>query len=66
MVEPKDLEPAFPKVSEDLRTQYLLGYYAPQRGEGWFVSEDRVRMKDPALQEKYQLRYRTGYYANSQ
>ena len=27
--DPADLEPAFQHVSEDLRTQYLLGYYAP-------------------------------------
>ena len=27
--DPKDLEPAFARVSDDLRTQYVLGYYAP-------------------------------------
>ncbi len=32
VVDPKDLEPAFKHVSDDLRTQYLLGYYAPKRG----------------------------------
>ena len=32
VVEPKDLEPAFEQVSDDLRTQYLLGYYAPPSG----------------------------------
>ena len=26
----KDLAPAFAKVSDDLRTQYVLGYYAPE------------------------------------
>ncbi len=61
-----DLEPAFAKVSDDLRTQYVLGYYAPQRGADTSFRTIRVRMKDPALRDKYQLRYRTGYYANSQ
>ncbi len=33
--DPSDLEPAFRHVSEDLRTQYLLGYYAPHgTGDG--------------------------------
>lgn len=60
----RDLEPAFARLSDDLRTQYVLGYYAPQRKtEGAFRSV-RVRMKDAALQEKYQLRHRSGYYAN--
>ena len=30
--DPADLEPAFRHVSDDLRTQYLLGYYSPQSG----------------------------------
>ena len=63
--EPKDLEPAFRKVSEDLRTQYLLGYYAPQRGRDNSFRAIKVRMKDPALKGKYELRYRSGYYADA-
>ena len=66
VVDKTDLEPAFAKVSDDLRTQYVLGYYAPQRGADASFRTIRVRMKDPALRDKYQLRYRTGYYANSQ
>lgn len=59
----RDLEPAFARVSDDLRTQYLLGYYAPQRkGEGGFRAV-KVRMKDAALQGKYQVRHRSGYYS---
>lgn len=59
----KDLEPAFARVSDDLRTQYLLGYYAPQhKGDGGFRSV-RVRMKNAELQDKFQLRHRSGYYA---
>jgi len=59
-----DLAPAFAHVSDDLRTQYTLGYYAPQRAlnrEG--LRHITVRMKDPALRTKYTLRYRTAYYA---
>ena len=66
VVDKTDLEPAFAKVSDDLRTQYVLGYYAPQRGADASFRTIKVRMKDPALQGKYQLRYRTGYYANAQ
>lgn len=59
----KDLEPAFARVSDDLRTQYVLGYYAPQHeGDSAFRSV-RVRMKNAALQDSYQLRHRNGYYS---
>ena len=64
VTEAKDLAPAFAKVSDDLRTQYLLGYYAPQRGRDTSFRNITLRMKDPALAEKYALRYRSGYYAN--
>jgi Ca-activated chloride channel family protein len=60
----KDLTPALAKVSNDLRTQYLLAYYAPTRGKDTSFRTIAIRMKDPALREKYTLRYRTGYYAN--
>jgi len=60
----KDLEPAFARVSEDLRTQYVLGYYAPQRGADNSFRSVKVRMKDPELRDKYDLRHRSGYYAD--
>ena len=63
--EPRDLEPAFRHVSDDLRTQYLLGYYAPQRGKDDSYRRIEVRMTDEALRGKYDLRYRTGYYADA-
>lgn len=63
--EPKDLEPAFRHVSDDLRTQYLLGYYAPKRGTDNSYRRIEVRMVDTALRGKYDLRYRTGYYADA-
>ena len=62
---PKDLEPAFRHISDDLRTQYVLGYYAPQQnGENAF-RRIRVKLANPALNEKYSLRYRTGYYSDA-
>ena len=61
---PRDLEPAFRHVSEDLRTQYLLGYYAPEKnGDGSF-RRTRVTMTDAGLGEKYSLRYRSGYFGD--
>jgi Ca-activated chloride channel family protein len=65
VVDPKDLEPAFRHVSDDLRTQYLLGYYAPRRGKDDSYRTIKVRMTNEALQGKYELRYRAGYYADA-
>jgi Ca-activated chloride channel family protein len=63
--DPRDLEPAFARVSDDLRTQYVLGYYAPQKSKNTPAFRSiRVRMKDPELKEKYDLRYRNGYYGD--
>ena len=62
----KDLAPAFQKVSDDLRTQYVLGYYAPpktplSRSDGYRGL--KVQLIDPAEATKIGLRYRSGYYA---
>lgn len=59
-----DLAPAFQHVSDDLRTQYTLGYYAPQKGgDRNGFRRIHIQMKDPELRARYSLRYRTGYYA---
>jgi len=59
-----DLAPAFKHVSDDLRTQYTLGYYAPRRSVDAFdLRHIKIQMKDPVLRAKYKLRYRTAYYA---
>ncbi len=69
--DPKQLEPAFAKISDDLRTQYVLGYYAPEQTAREADAHPggyraiAVRMKDPALRQKYKLRYRTGYYGTT-
>ena len=61
----RDLAPAFQHVSDDLRTQYALGYYAPQRGgDSAGLRHIHLQLKDPALRARYTLRYRTAYYAN--
>ncbi len=60
----RDLQPAFAHVSEDLRTQYTIGYYAPQKGaDASGLRQIGLQLKDPALRSKYALRYRTTYYA---
>ena len=60
----RDLAPAFAHVSEDLRTQYTLGYYAPQTGgNASGLRQIGLQLKDPALRAKATLRYRTAYYA---
>jgi Ca-activated chloride channel family protein len=61
----QDLAPAFQHVSDDLRTQYTLGYYAPQNGgDRVGFRHIQIRLKDPDLRAKYMLRYRTGYYGS--
>jgi len=61
----RDLAPAFQHVSDDLRTQYTLGYYAPQKGgDRNGLRHIQLQLKDPALRAKYTLRYRTAYYGN--
>ncbi len=58
-----DLAPAFAHVSEDLRTQYTVGYYAPQTGgNAAGLRQIGVQLKDPTLRARYTLRYRTAYY----
>lgn len=58
------LDKAFAKVSEDLRTQYLLGYY-PRNQEPGRVFH-RLNVSIPrAAKEAFNIRYRAGYYADS-
>src|SRR6202453_144070 len=65
VVDPQDLEPAFAHVSDDLRTQYLLGYYSPKRGADSSLDRIEVRMTDAPRENKDVLRYRSGYYADA-
>ncbi|QNI33635.1 VWA domain-containing protein [Alloacidobacterium dinghuense] len=56
------LDAAFQKVSEDLRTQYLLAYYPEHR-----ITDSDYRKIDVSLKQPpnahYSVRHRTGYYA---
>ncbi len=55
------LKGAFARVSEDLRTQYLIGYYPTSSAPG--VSFHRIQITVPRGDGKtYEIRYRTGYY----
>jgi len=59
------LDKAFAQVSEDLRTQYLLGYYPAKQAPG--MNFHRIHVTVPrAAAEAFDIRYRTGYYADSQ
>ncbi len=60
-----DLKTAFAHLSDDLRTQYLLGYYAPKRGADTSFRRIDVSLKDPAKSTAFSLRSRTGYYADA-
>jgi Ca-activated chloride channel homolog len=56
------LEKAFERVSEDLRTQYLLGYYPHDQEPG--KNFHRLQVTVPrAAPEELNIRYRTGYYS---
>jgi len=55
-----DIRGAFSKISEDLRTQYLIGYYPVQRRTESDFRRIQVSLK---TNSSYTLRYRPGYYA---
>jgi Ca-activated chloride channel family protein len=55
-----DLDEAFHKISDELRTQYLLAYYPSQR----YSSSDfrRLQVKVDGGNPAYNVRHRAGYY----
>jgi len=58
------LDKAFAQVSEDLRTQYLLGYYPANQPPG--LTFHRIHVAVPrAAAEAFEIRYRTGYYSDT-
>ena len=63
--DPRDLDAAFSHVSDDLRTQYVMGYYAPQRGPDASFRKIGVRMRGAGVVGTYKLRYRSGYYSDA-
>jgi Ca-activated chloride channel family protein len=62
------LDQIFHRIADDLRTQYLLGYYphkpAPEEERGGFRSI-AVKMSSVTDNAKYSVRNRPGYYANA-
>ena len=58
------LDKAFARVSGDLRTQYLLGYYPHNQEPG--RAFHRVQVTIPrAAPEAFNIRHKTGYYMDS-
>jgi hypothetical protein len=59
------LDKAFARVSDDLRTQYLLGYY-PQESEPGKDQLHRVVVTIPrAAADEFNVRNKAGYYADT-
>jgi Ca-activated chloride channel family protein len=58
------LDKAFARVSDDLRTQYLLGYYPHNQEPG--KSFHRLQVTIPrATADSFNIRHKTGYYMDS-
>jgi len=58
------LEAAFSQISDELRTQYLLAYYPPQRYSSSEFRQLRVDLTNPPPGGPYQAHYRAGYYTH--
>lgn len=57
------LDKAFARVSDDLRTQYLIGYYPRNQEPG--LTFHRVRVTIPrAAPDAFNIRHRTGYFSD--
>jgi Ca-activated chloride channel family protein len=59
------LDKAFARVNEDLRNQYLLGYYPRNQEPGRAFHRIQVTTTRAAPQS-FNIRHRTGYYADPQ
>jgi Ca-activated chloride channel family protein len=63
-VSAQGLDAAFKKVSDDLRTEYLLGYYPQHQEPG--VDFHHIVVKIPrAAPGAFNIRNRTGYFSNA-
>jgi Ca-activated chloride channel family protein len=58
------LDKAFARLSDDLRTQYLLAYYPKNQEPGRTFHRIEVTVPRAATQD-FNIRHRTGYYADS-
>ena len=57
-----ELDEAFRKISDELRTQYLLGYYPSQRTSFSDFRRIEVKLTGVADSASYHTRHRAGYY----
>jgi Ca-activated chloride channel homolog len=64
-VEAGGLDKAFAQVSDDLRTQYLIGYYPQNQKPGRDFHYIRVTVPRAAT-DVYNVRNKVGYYADAQ
>ena len=62
-VEAGGLDKAFAKVSDDLRTQYLIGYYPHNQEPGRTFHRIDVTVPRAAAQD-FNIRHKTGYYGD--
>jgi Ca-activated chloride channel homolog len=60
---PEGLGKAFRQVSEELRTQYLLGYYPSRKIADSDFRRIEIRLK-PGVGDGWKVRHRTGYYTS--
>jgi Ca-activated chloride channel family protein len=58
------LDAAFQKISDELRTQYLLAYYPSQRYSDSDFRQLRVDLTNAPAGGPYQSHYRAGYYTH--
>jgi Ca-activated chloride channel homolog len=58
------LDDAFQKISDELRTQYLLAYYPSQRYSRSDFRQLRVDLANPPAGGPFQSHYRAGYYTH--
>ena len=56
------LDDAFKKISDELRTQYLLAYYPTQRFSDSSFRRIEVKVDAPSVGSSFTVRHRTGYY----
>src|SRR5271169_1211122 len=58
------LDAAFQKISDELRTQYLLAYYPSQRYSNSDFRQLKVALTNAPAGGPYQSHYRAGYYTH--
>jgi Ca-activated chloride channel homolog len=64
---PRELDRAFQAISDELRTQYVLGYYPRQRLSDSDFRRIEIKVvppRDPDLALPLHARHRTGYYTS--